>query len=211
MGDRDLRYHSAKVITVASYYPQPLNDEKVKQYIYIKSSYEIDLVPQFRDLKLKLISGDFQFSISQNAVKKYYNELLFIKKNFPDDIITGSIALSLFDLLNREISDIDILIKDTDRYSGYKNETYGDPETGMIDNRLGYIIFEFKRGLFYKKRIYAVDFFRDLGSKYIEFEFDGIKLKIQHPLEIISAKMGMSRNHKHYRDLEGIFYKFGVL
>ncbi len=178
--------------------------------IYIKSSYEIDLVPQFRDLKLKLISGDFQFSLSQNAVKKYYNELLFIKEKFPNDIITGSIALNLFGLIDREISDIDILIKDTDRYSGYLNETYGDPETGMIDNRLGYILFDFKRGFFYKKRRYEVDFFKDLGTKYIEFQFEGVKLKIQHPLEIISVKMGMSRNHKHYRDLEIIFSKFDI-
>lgn len=178
--------------------------------IYIKSSYEIDLVPQFRDLKLKLISGDFQFSLSQNAVKKYYNELLFIKEKFPNDIITGSIALNLFGLIDRELSDIDILIKDTDRYSGYLNETYGDPETGMIDNRLGYILFDFKRGFFYKKRRYEVDFFKDLGTKYIEFQFEGVKLKIQHPLEIISVKMGMSRNHKHYRDLEIIFLKFDI-
>jgi len=169
-----------------------------------------DLVPEFRDLKLKLISSDFQFSVSDKLVKNYYNELLFIKKKFPNDIITGSIALSLVGLINREVSDIDILLKDTSRYSGYMNESYGDSETGMIDNRLGYIIFGFKRGFFYKKRIYEVDFFRDLGSKYIEFEFDGVKLKIQHPLEIISAKMGMSRNHKHYRDLEIIFNKFGI-
>jgi hypothetical protein len=178
--------------------------------IYIKSSYEIDLVPQFRDLKLKLISGIFEFSISDSSVKKYYNELLFIKKEFPGDIITGSIVLSLFDLLNREISDIDILIKDTNRYSGYINETYGDPETGMIDNRLGYILFDFKRGFFYKKRRYEVDFFKDLGFKYIEFEFEGVKLKIQHPIEIISQKMSMSKNHKHYRDLEIIFNKFDI-
>jgi hypothetical protein len=178
--------------------------------IYIKSSYEIDLVPQFRDLKLKLISGDFQFSVSQNAVKKYYNELLFIKKKFPNDVITGSISLSLFDLLNREISDIDILIKDDNRYSGYRNETYGDPETGMIDNRLGYILFDFKRGFFYKKRRYEVDFFKDLGYKYIEFEFEGVKLKVQHPIEIISQKISMSKHHKHYRDLEIIFANFDI-
>jgi hypothetical protein len=179
--------------------------------IYIsRNTYQVDLVPKFRDLKLKLISGDFEFSVSDNVVKKYYNELLFIKNKFSNDVITGSIALSLVGLIDREVSDIDILIKDTNRYSGYLNETYGDPETGLIDNRLGYIIFGFKRGFFYKKRIYEVDFFKDLEAKYIEFEFEGVKLKIQHPLEIISAKMGMSKNHKHYRDLEIIFNKFDI-
>jgi hypothetical protein len=195
---------------LGSYYPQPLNDEKVKQYIYIKSSYEIDLVPQFRDLKLKLISGDFQFSVSQNAVKKYYNELLFIKKNFPDDIITGSIALSLFDLLNREISDVDILIKDESRYSRYNNHNYGDVEKLTL-NRLGFIKFDYRKNFFSFKKTYEVDFFKDVGSTFIEFEFEGVKLKVQHPIEIISQKMSMSKHHKHWRDLEGIFYKFGVL
>jgi len=179
-------------------------------YIYGSSRQTVrDFVPQFRDLKLKLISSDFQFSVCDSVIKKYYNELFFVKEKFPNDIITGSIALSLFGLTSREISDIDILIKDTNRYSGYLNETYGDPET-VIDNRLGYIVFDYKRGFFYRKRRYEVDFFKDLGSKYIEFQFEGVKLKIQHPLEIISQKMSMSRHHKHYRDLEIIFNKFDI-
>lgn len=177
--------------------------------IYIsRSGYQTDLTPRFRDLKLKLISSNDSFTVSDESVKKYYNHLLFITKEFPNDVISGSVGLSLFGLITRDIGDIDILIKDENRYSKYINDSYGDDET-KIENRLGFIKFDFQKGLFSRTKKYQVDFFKDLGANFIEFQFEGITLKIQHPLEILSAKMGMTRSHKHYRDLEVIFYKFG--
>ena len=79
--------------------------------IYARNSGDRDFISDFRDLKLKLINSDISFTLDQSAVSNYNNELTFISKNFPNEIITGSIALSLFGLINREISDIDILIK----------------------------------------------------------------------------------------------------
>ena len=178
--------------------------------IYItRQNYQRDLVSEFRDFKLKLIQNELNFSVNQDVIKKYHTELSFIKNNFKSDIISGSIALILYGLIDRVVSDIDILIKDESRYSGYINNTYvGEDDEGM-DNRLGYIEFKYKPGFFSKTRYYEVDFFKNLDAKYIEFDFEGTTLKLQHPLEIITAKMGMTRVHKHYRDLEIIFYKFG--
>lgn len=178
--------------------------------IYIsREKYQRDLLPEFRDFKLKLIQSDIDFSVSKEVIKKYHNELSFIRENFKNDVITGSIALILFGIIDRVVSDIDILIKDEGRYSGYINNAYvGDDEE--MDNRLGYIEFKYKPGLFSKTKYYEVDFFKNVDAKYIEFDFEGTTLKLQHPLEIISAKMGMSRNHKHYRDLEIIFRKFDI-
>jgi hypothetical protein len=178
---------------------------------YIKAHYSKDFTPEFRELKLKMISSELNFEISKDSIKKFNTELKFIKKIFPNDIITGSLALHLYGLNRRDIiSDIDILIKDENRYSGYSNINYGDDERGSL-NRLGILRFDFKKGFFSPRKTYKVDFFKDLGSKYIEFDFEGVKLKIQHPIELISHKMLMSKNHKHYRDLEVIFYKFGIL
>ena len=177
-------------------------------YITRQNREQRDLLPEFRDFKLKLIQNELNFSVNKDVVKKYHTGLSFIKKEFPNDIISGSIALTLLGLIHRDINDIDILIKDEWRYSGYINNTYlGDDEEGM-DNRLGYIVFKYKPGFFSKTKEYEVDFFKDNGAKYIEFDFEGTTLKLQHPLEIISAKMGMTRSHKHYRDLEIIFRKF---
>ena len=178
--------------------------------IYISGqNYQRDLLPEFRDFKLKLIQSDIEFSVSKEVIKKYHTELSFIRNNFKNDIISGSIALSLLGLSNRVVSDIDILIKDKNRYSGYINNTYVGDDEGL-DNRLGYINFEYKKNFFSKTRDYEVDFFLNLDAKYIEFDFEGATLKLQHPLEIISAKMGMTRSHKHYRDLEIIFRKFDI-
>ena len=178
-------------------------------YITRQKSQQRDFLPEFRDFKLKLIQNELNFYVNQDVIKKYHTGLSFIRNNFKNDIISGSIALTLLGLIHRDINDIDILIKDEKRYSGYINNTYlGDDEEGM-ENRLGYIVFKYKPGFFSKTKEYEVDFFKDNDAKYIEFDFEGTKL--QHPLEIISAKMGMTRVHKHYRDLEIIFYKFGVL
>ena len=178
-------------------------------YITRENHKRRDLLPEFRDFKLKLIQSDIKFVVTEDVIKKYHTELSFIKNNFKSDIISGSIALILYGLIDRVVSDIDILIKDEKRYSGYiKNVYVGDDEEGM-DNRLGYIEFKYKPGFFSKTRYYEVDFFKNTGAKYIEFDFEGTTLKLQHPLEIITAKMGMTRVHKHYRDLEIIFYKFG--
>ena len=127
-----------------------------------------DFISDIRELKLKMISDEINFEISKYAIKKFNTQLKFIKKEFPNDVITGSIALNLFGLINRDISDIDILIKDDMRYSGY---------------RLGLKYFYFKKNFFSFKKTYEVDFFKDLGSTFIEFEFEGIKLKVQHPIE----------------------------
>lgn len=179
-------------------------------YISRQNRQQRDLLPEFRDFKLKLIQSEIDFSVSKEVIKEYRTELSFIRNNFKNDIISGSIALVLLGLIHRVISDIDILIKDENRYSGYINSTYGDDESGNMDNRLGYIEFKYKPGFFSKTKYYEVDFFKDNDGKYIEFDFEGTTLKLQHPLEIISAKMGMTRSHKHYRDLEIIFRKFDI-
>ncbi len=176
---------------------------------YIKSQFHKDFTPDFRELKLKIISGQVNFEISKDVVKKFNTELKFIKNTFPNDVISGSIGLHLFSLISRGISDIDILIKDEKRYSGYNNYNYGDTEKLTL-NRLGFIRFDYKKNFFSYKKTYEVDFFKDLGATFIEFDFEGVKLKVQHPIEIISQKMTMSNHHKHYRDLEIIFNKFDI-
>jgi hypothetical protein len=167
-----------------------------------------DFISDIRELKLKMISDEINFEISKYDIKKFNTQLKFIKKEFPNDVITGSIALNLFGLINRDISDIDILIKDDMRYSGYNNSNYFDE--GKTLNRLGFKYFYFKKNFFSFKKTYEVDFFKDLGSTFIEFEFEGVKLKVQHPIEIISQKISMCKHHKHYRDLEIIFSNFDI-
>jgi len=181
------------------------------------------LSADFRDLKLKIISDEFNFEISEDAKKNFKNELSFLKRNFPNDIITGSLALSLFGLIDRVLSDLDLLIKDSGRYSKYNSNSYDTEITPL--NRLGYIEFNFKKNLFSKRMYWEVDFFKDDGVNYIEFLFEGVKLKIHPPMDVISFKLKMigdifllypydhskviprSNLHKHFLDLYEIFKK----
>lgn len=171
------------------------------------SEQKIDLVQEFRSLKLRSLNGDLSFTPSKDFIKSNFKKLEFISENFPNDIISGSLSLQIFGLLLRETNDIDILIPDKGRYPKYKNNLYGDDEVNL-ENRLGIINFEYKSGIFSRTNKYDVDFFEDMGSSYIEFEFNDKKLKLHNPLEVIDYKIKMSSNRKHKTDLINIFSYF---
>ena len=83
-----------------------------------------DWTPYLRDFKLGIITGDREIKANPESLVKFDKELTFVKDEFPGDIITGSLGLNIFGFLDREISDIDILIKDKKRYSGYNSGEY---------------------------------------------------------------------------------------
>ncbi len=172
--------------------------------------YEQELKTSFRDLKLSVIGGyDFSFSVERINISR--RELEFISERFPNDIISGSLALKIYGLLDRDINDIDILIDDKYRFDSYINDYYGSYKThknqNKIERRLGYKRFDYKPGFFTKKRTYKVDFFENDGSKYNDLEFNGKKLKIHNPMELIDFKMSLSDDNKHLRDLFMIFQR----
>lgn len=150
-----------------------------------------ELKSEFRDLKLKVINNEVKLSISDDRIEVLSDKLEFIQNTFPNDIISGSLALKLFGLLNRDHNDIDILIKDKGRYSDYS--------------------FKYKKGFLSRTIKYDVDFFHDIDSSYTECKFNGKILKIHNPLEVINYKINMimgsnDSNHKHRNDLDTLFY-----
>lgn len=103
---------------------------------------------ELRDIKINLINGsDFDLTITDKNKSKFKNELRFLKETCPNDIITGSLALNLYGLFNRQVKDIDVLIKDKERHSSYLiaidqyNLSTPDIEES---NRLGYIFLDYK-------------------------------------------------------------------
>ena len=172
--------------------------------------YEQEIKTDFRDLKLRVIGG-YNFNFSMERVNISHRELEFISEKFPNDIISGSLALKIYGLLDRDINDIDILIDDKDRFDNYVNDYYGSYKShknqNKIERRLGYKRFDYKPGFFTKKRIYKVDFFENDGSTYNELEFNGKKLKIHKPMELIDFKISLSSDSKHLRDLLMIFQR----
>lgn len=170
-------------------------------------SDEVDYISKFRDLKIRMINGENLFQINKDKLKQYKDKLDFISDMLPGDIITGSLSLSLYGLLNRDIGDIDILIKDSDRYESYRSYGYGEDN---ISNRLGYKTIKYKPSFFKRTKSYEVDFFQDNGVHFEEFNYNGTALKVHHPIEIISHKIEMIKNRttassKHSVDLYRIF------
>lgn len=170
-----------------------------------------ELRSHFRDFKLRVLNGEIQYKFDWERAAHFENVLDFILDNFPNDIITGSLALNLIGLIHRETADTDILIDKSDRYSGYNLDHYDDEfSTG---NRLGYIPFKWKKNIFLKKVEYSVDFFLKGESTFIEFPFKSGILRIHNPLEIIDYKLQMatsgkairSTQRKHNEDLTRIF------
>ena len=171
-----------------------------------------ELQTEFRDYKLKVLNSEINFTPSTKALEKHKDVLSFISHHLPNDIISGSLALNILGLLHRDTTDIDIIINDKNRYSKYDKDGYDDLEFST-PNRLGYIDFKYKRGIFTKEKEYKVDFFHNESSSFIEVDFNGEKLKIHNPLEVMDYKLNMAINskvysstsRKHNEDLTQIF------
>ena len=143
---------------------------------------------ELRGLKLKLLDNPNLFTLDKNNINKFKTQLSFVKNNFPNDIITGSLALNLFGLITRgEIRDIDIIIEDAERFGPYWMSKYDLGE--LFPNRLGYKRFEFTRYIFWKSS-YLVDLFKISGEENtMQLEFGKHIFKIHNPLEIINKKI----------------------
>jgi hypothetical protein len=164
-----------------------------------------ELKIEFRDYKLKVLNGEINFTTSEEYLNKSRNLLQFISDTFPNDIITGSLALSIFGLIHRDTNDIDILIDDKDRYPKYIKDGY-DAEFST-PNRLGYREIKYQKPavgieklIRRKEEIYTVDFFHnDNNSSFITINFNDKQLKVHNPLEVMDYKLNMAINSKVYR------------
>jgi uncharacterized protein YjfI (DUF2170 family) len=175
---------------------------------------------EMRNLKIRMITEDIKFEVADNLSDLYSNYLNFIIEQYPDAIISGSLALDLYGLLNRPISDIDLIVNKRPAGVLHK-DTYGDENIMTTSDRLGYqyITESFKwRNIFNKRKTYQVDFFLNTGNvKYNTFAFKGRNVKIQDPVQITEQKIAMvnnAENHmftgkqKHNLDLFVIFKHF---
>lgn len=181
--------------------------------VHTNFSTPSELQTEFRDYKLKVINGEINFKPSVNALEKHKDLLNFISDTLPNDIISGSLALNILGLIYRPTNDIDILIDDKNLYPKYSKDGYDDDEFST-PNRLGYVEFKHKRGIFTKEKEYKVDFFHnDYGASFITIDFNGKQFKVHNPLEVMDYKLNMAINskvysstsRKHNEDLTQIF------
>lgn len=161
-----------------------------------------------RGIKLKLLDG-FQWRPSQGIDSK---KLKLLKKYFDDnEIISGSLALSLFFNLQRKIGDIDVVSSRPHRFGNLYKTNY--PEWDFPKEYVGSKDFS----NFFGNNSQRVDFFK-YDAKFLIWKSNGFwskeSLKIQDPLEIIEKKSKIiiesdidSVKEKHSIDLEIIGMK----
>lgn len=167
-----------------------------------------------RDIKLTMLFKKDLFSISNQE-----DETLdfIVKNNLDKYIITGSFALKLYGLLDRECKDLDLITSEVDR-------EYERVNTYPIeaDNcRLGFskVTEKMTFGNFLKRKSYNCDFFLNKDSKFKTFTYKGFELKIQEPLSIVEEKFKLIKSikkdsnqynwdslglYKHIRDIKNI-------
>lgn len=165
-------------------------------------------ISEIRDLKIRLLEGEKLFSFDRSSCLKNNTILHFISKKFKNDIISGSLALSLYGFITdkRPIGDIDILIKDKSRYTDYEVDSY-DIE---IPNRLGYKRFEYKKSFLHKSKFYDVDFFIEEPNT----KFDVLPiydLKVHNPIQIITYKINMHYKKMSYKHGVDLYYIFNQI
>jgi uncharacterized protein YjfI (DUF2170 family) len=170
---------------------------------YTYTSIPLDFSPlsEMRNLKIRMVTEDIKFEVADNLIDLYSNYLNFIIEQYPDAIISGSLALDLYGLLNRPISDIDLIVNKRPAGVLHK-DTYGDENIMTTSDRLGYqyITESFKwRNIFNKRKTYQVDFFLNTGNvKYNTFAFKGRNVKIQDPVQITEQKIAMVNNAENH-------------
>lgn len=146
---------------------------------------------KIRDLKINSILNNTEFKVDENRLSEYKDTLKFLYKEFPKNtIITGSLSLYLYGLIDRRPKDIDILIDESVKmkWAPYVSYGYGkNINNNCFKNRLGEKYF--KVGFFPFRKKYTIDFFIKNDEKYKSFDFNGAQINISFPIDVISKKV----------------------
>lgn len=177
--------------------------------------HDFDPKPYIRDLKIRLITEDINLQVKQRCVDKYSEKIDTILANFDDFIITGSLALNLYGLLDRNISDIDVILFDqkydipmlgsnhleqgnfnTDRL-GYCYLSNGNPFSLLGFLRSANKIKYLNDFMSPKKEKFDLFLDKEKERKFITFSYKGKNIKVHSPIEIIEQKISMIEGNKN--------------
>lgn len=171
-----------------------------------RQEFESSFKSRLRNLKLADALGNLSIQVDRKEFKKFKRSGYYkiYKKHYPGEIVTGSLALKLYGLIERDAVDIDIIdsmMRTTElQRSGY---TFEPPKgyRGSNKHKIGFIFTDW---------IY-VDLFDSSNNKFIHYE----DIVVDDPINIIETKyrlyLGREGNHlKHKEDILEIFRKFKV-
>lgn len=154
----------------------------------------------YRYLKLNILSESDNLVPNINVIKKknffkktkYWTIINEFKNN---TIISGSLSLKAFGFLEREVSDVDLIIKSENLPS-----IINSLSSSRIDKRYPEDCVEYMIGSFLQNKV-IVDIYASKNEDIIEFE----GFKFHNPYEIMKNKLDLfmnDANTKHFQDIK---------
>lgn len=173
-----------------------MSDFSILKEIYKSSGFGDvnDIRTEWRNLKLKLmLNDDIKFEPNIDLIKKksYFRDKSYwqiLKKYRGNTIITGSLSLKAFGLMEREVSDIDLIALDSSivKTVGKHHDRYDTDVKELIGYDKVYTKYF---GIWNHERWY-VDFFEHTNQTFVEK--DGYLF--QSPIEVMDKKIDMVAN-----------------
>lgn len=166
-----------KMLFISNGYPDIINNPPL-------------IKPEWRNTKLKIMLSEMDFEPNLDLIR---NKSIFkqttwdiIEKYKGKSIISGSIALKAFGLLERETSDLDLIAIDESiiKFKGEPGYNYGRHRTPTF-NIIGYDNIKLKTLKIFTGKILRVDFFEN--KKQTIIEKDGFLF--HSPIEIMDQKI----------------------
>lgn len=114
--------------------------------------------------------------------------------NINNYVIGGSVSLAILGLINREVHDVDIFTYDTSeflltkQYVNKSNHLYEYAQRCFEYKSIWYDMFTIHKGII----------------RYIEVEYNGMKLKVMNPLETYNMKLISRKRVRYLHDFDGI-------
>jgi hypothetical protein len=204
--------------------------------------YDNDKLDRYvRDLSLKSITSDMNFEVSEDMYQEFIKSDLYqvYIKHFPDAVISGSSALRLFNMTDREFKSNRFLDKvlhsfrsgcssrSTIHIKSIKNPEYVSDldiintkydESFHVGTRYNTSILENYHGSVYFPNDVTVDLFTKEKLNFIQYK----NIKVSPFVESVRAKAGIIKalkdmdrfgyygDNKHFQDIIKIFKKVGI-
>lgn len=178
------------------------NDKRVPQYFN-----HGDSIIEIRNLKLRLINENIDYKINYNYLNSIEKILEVTNSNYKDYIFTGSIALNIYGLINRNYKDIDIIlpkdfnINDDGTFNQVTHYPSGD-DSDFCSKRMGYkdvrpkislsksSIKDIFSTIFSSDNNIRYDIYHDEDNKvkYNTFRYEGESYRIQDVCQLMEQK-----------------------
>lgn len=177
------------------------NDKRVPRYFD-----HGEAISEIRNLKLRLLNEDIDYKINYEYLKSIEKILNVTNDNYQDYIFTGSIALNIYGLINRNYKDVDIILpKDFNIIDGTFNQVThypSDNDGDFCSKRMGFrdvkpkialsktVIKDIFSTLFSSNNDIRYDLYHDEDDKvkYNTFRYEGKVYRIQDICQLMEQK-----------------------